>query len=726
MTRARVLSGLFAVTLTGSAGLLFVSEPMVARMLLPVAGGAAAVWTTCLVFFQIALLCGYFYAHLSTRHLTLPLQVAAHVVLLLAALAVVPLDIAAFGSPPPAATPIPWLLRTLSATIGLPFLALAGTTPLAQAWFSRAGGGASAYTLYSASNFGSVAGLLAYPILIEPRLRLNAQNRAWTIAYLVVLGLIALCGVVAHRAARDNNAARTQSATEIIPNRLRLRWVLLAALPSSLTFSVTTFISTDIAAIPLIWVAPLALYLISFIVAFAWPGRGRWASLVVPVAILPPIVALLTGSSRPAWLQIPSHLATFSIVSLACHQALARSRPGPGRLPEFYLWLAVGGAIGAVTTSLIAPILFQSPIEYSIGLLGACYLGSARTDPSRGFGPIDVVSPLTSALLVAVLARAADYLQWPPGDLATRGLTFGPSLFIAVLVWPWPGRYAATIAAALVAGSLASGTAAQTLVVRRSFYGVHRVQDDDDGQFHILVDGSTIHGVQRIAPDRRRDCLAYYSRVGPVGDVFDMLRRQGAPQDVAVLGLGAGTLACYAEAGDRWTFFEIDPAVATLARTPAYFTFLSDSPVSSEVVIGDARLSLAARTGAAYDLIVVDVFSSDAIPVHLLTREAFKVYVDHLAPRGRILFQTSSLYFNLRTPVGAAALSGGLAAVARRHEVDAATDDGIFPSEWVLVARNPEDLQPFLDAPDWRPLEPGPAAWTDDHSSLLSALTWKR
>jgi hypothetical protein len=728
VTRARVLSALFAVTLTGSAALLFISEPMVARMLLPVAGGAAAVWTTCLVFFQVTLLCGYLYAHLSTRHLTVPFQVMLHVTLLVAAAIVLPIDVAGFGSPPPGATPIPWLLRALSLTIGLPFLALSGTTPLAQSWFSRARGDADAYVLYSASNFGSVAGLLAYPLAIEPQLRLNTQSFAWTVGYGVVLALIALCGVAARGASGSSASTTERPGAESVSGERRLRWVVLAALPSSLTLSVTTFISTDIAAIPLIWAAPLALYLVSFIVAFAWPGKGRWSSLVVPIAILPPIIALLTDSSRPAWLQIPSHLLTFFLLSLACHQALARSRPGPARLPEFYLWLALGGAMGAVVTALVAPLVFRTPVEYPIGLLGACYFGSARPSGApRRLGMADAIFPLAAALLVAVLARVADYIGWPPSALATRGLTFAPSLLLAVLVWPWPRRYVVTIASALVAASLASGTAAQTLAVVRSFYGVHRVQNDDARQFHMLFDGSTIHGIQRMAPEPRRDCVGYYSHVGPVGEVFDMLRREGATRDIAVLGLGAGSLACYAEPGDRWTFFEIDPTVATLARTPAYFTYLSGSPVASDVVIGDARLSLAARESTRYDLIVVDVFSSDAIPVHLLTSEAFRVYAERLAPQGRILFHTSNLYFNLRAPVGAAALSTGLSAVARRHEVDAkAAEGGLFPSEWILVAQNPEDLGRFPSEPEWRSIEPGAAAWTDDHSSLLSALTWKR
>jgi hypothetical protein len=728
VTRPTLFSGLFAVTLAGSAALLFISEPLIARMLLPVAGGAAAVWTTCLVFFQVALLVGYLYAHLSSRHLAMPLQVVAHVAVLILALMVAPFDVASLGSPAPGATPIPWLLQTLSLTIGLPFVALAGTTPLVQSWFSRAGAGSAAYALYSASNFGSVAGLLAYPAFIEPAMRLNTQSRIWTIGYGVVLGLIAVCGILASRSATSVLPDEQRTSASTVSQVLRLRWILLAAMPSSLTMSVTTFISTDIAAIPLLWVAPLALYLVSFIVAFARPGRGLWAARVVPIAILPPIISILTDSSRPAWLQIPAHLATFFIVSLACHQSLARSRPEPSRLPEFYLWLALGGAVGGLTTALIAPLIFPSPIEYPIGLLCACYLATARLDgPRRRLTAVDVIFPAAAALLVVVLARLAAHLEWPPSALATRALTFGPSLLLAVLMWPWPRRYIVTIAAALAAGAMASATAAQTLVVMRSFYGVHRVQDDDARQFHMLFDGSTIHGIQRIAADRRRECVGYYSQGGPVGEAFGMLRREGRLRDIAVLGLGAGSLACYAEPGDRWTFFEIDPSVATLARTPAYFTYLSDSPVSSEVVIGDARLSLASRAGTAYDLIVVDVFSSDAIPVHLLTSEAFRVYMDRLAPRGRILFHTSNLYFNLRAPVGASATSVGLSAVARRHQVDSdLAESGVFPSEWILVARTPEDLAPFLDAPEWRRLDAGSPPWTDDHSSLLSVLTLRR
>lgn len=726
MTRATALDLLFAIALVLSAALLFASEPMIARMLLPAAGGAAAVWTTSLVFFQTALLGGYLYAHLSARRLSIPAQVTLHLALLAAAFAVLPLSPDASGAPPASANPIPWLLKTLSMTIGLPFLALSATTPLVQSWFARVQPDGNAYRLYSASNAGSIAGLLAYPALIEPALALRTQSVVWTAGYAGVALLIAACGAIAVQSRSTRMPLQDPVDTETPSARTRLAWIALAALPASLTLSVTTYISTDLAAIPLVWILPLSLYLASFVVAFARPGQGRWASLVTPVVILPPVVSILTEATRPVWLQMPAHLAAFFVVSLACHQALARSRPGHGRLPEFYLWLAFGGAIGAFVTALGAPLAFATPLEYPIGLLLACYAGSSR-GRRVAFGWLDVAGPVTAALLVAGLAELAVRLDWAASALLTHALTFGPSLLIAALLWPWPRRFVATLGAVFAAGALWTGAAGQTIHVVRSFYGVHRVQYDDGRQFHLLVDGSTIHGIQRVGGGRGRDCIGYYSRIGPAGEVFAMLEGTARPRRVAVLGLGAGSLACYASPDQQWTFFEIDPAVVALARAPEYFTYLADTPAPTDIVVGDARLTLGRPDRQPYDLIVIDVFSSDAIPIHLLTREAFRTYVRQLSPGGRILFHVSNLYLNLRPVAGAAAAAEGLTAIARRHEADQAeANDGIFPSEWVLVARSARDFGLLASDQTWEAVLETSAAWTDDHSSLLRALKLRR
>ena len=722
--------GAFSLTLLLSATLLFAIQPMIARMLLPRVGGAAAVWSTCLVFFQATLVGGYLYAHVSTRRLSLGAQVLVHGLLLAVAALVLPIAAASLGQPPPTSTPLPWLLRSLCLTVGLPFLALAATTPLVQTWFARAVPAANAYSLYAAANFGSFLGLLAYPLLMEPELDVDAQSRLWATGFAITAALILGCGVAAWR--RGGAApASMPTVAETAPPGARLRWVILASLPAALTISVTTYISTDIAAIPLVWVLPLSLYLLTFVVAFARSSHGRLLRILVPIAILPPIAGMLTDSTRPAWLHVPAHLAAFFVVSLACHQALARSRPGHARLSEFYLWLALGGAAGGIVAAILAPLIFRAPIEYPIGLLLAAYAGLRREEPGRRFSLADLLAPALTAALVVALASLARGLAWAPSALATQALTFAPGLLVAALFWPRPQAYVLALGAMFIVGSIATGAARQVLVVVRSFYGVHRVQLDDSERFHVLLDGSTIHGLQPIDPARRRECLGYYSGFGPAGQVFGTMERRPewaqAPQ-IAVLGLGAGTLACYTRPGQQWTFFEIDPAVVRLASTPRYFTYLADATAPIAIVIGDARLSLAESAPRPYHLIVVDVFSSDAIPVHLLTREALKVYLDHLAPGGLILVHISNLYLDLRPVLGAIAHDAGLVAVASSHEPGStAAAEGVFPSEWVVLARNQEDLGNLATDPQWSVVPPEESSvWTDQHASLVSVLKLRR
>lgn len=722
--------GVFALTLLLNAALLFAVQPMIARMLLPRVGGAAAVWSTCLVFFQTTLVGGYLYAHVSTRRLSFGAQVITHGVLLALAAVVLPIALAGTGAPPPTSNPVPWLLNALCLTAGPPFVVLAATTPLVQSWLARAQPSANAYSLYAAANLGSFVGLIAYPLAMEPMLDLDAQSRLWAAGFAIAAALIVGCGAAAWRRGGERPSALPvglDRATAGAP----LRWVVLASLPASLTISVTTYISTDIAAIPLVWVLPLALYLLTLVVAFAHPGSGRVLRLLAPIVILPPVAGLLTDSTRPAWAYVPAHLLAFFVVSLACHQALARSRPGHDRLPEYYLWLALGGAVGGMCTALIAPLVFRTPLEYPIGLLVACYAGTVPLGARARPGFVDAAAPALTAALVFALAALAGRLDWAPSALATHALTFGPGLLAAALFWLRPRAYVLALGAMFIAGGVATGVARQTLLVARSFYGVHRIQLDDSERFRVLLNGSTIHGLQPIDPARRRDCLAYYSQVGPAGQVFEAgagREDKARTSEIAVLGLGAGSLACYARAGERWTFFEIDPTVVALATSGQHFTYLADAAAPISVVIGDARLSIARSAPTLYDLIVVDVFSSDAIPVHLLTREALGVYLERLAPGGRILVHISNLYLDLRPVVGAVAQDAGLAAMANSHQVDASTAAvGVFPSDWVVLARDKADFGPLALDFQWHALPGSPTRiWTDQHASLTSVLKLRR
>lgn len=716
------MRALFPVTLFFSAALLFLVEPMIARMLLPSLGGTPAVWNTCLVFFQATLLGGYLYARLITRALAPRAQVALHASILAAAAIVLPVGIRTSGKLP-SSSPVFWLLSTLALSVGLPFLALAATNPLVQSWFARASARTSdPYRLYSASNLGSFAGLLSYPVLIERTFALDAQSRLWTLGYAIVAVLVICCGGFAWRASR----AEPPEGVGSVERLERLRWVALAFIPASLTLSVTAYISADIAAIPLVWILPLSLYLISLVIAFARPGVGRATRLFLPVAVLAPFICLLTESTRPGALQIPVHLVAFFLVSLACHQALASRRPDRRLLPEFYVWVAAGGAAAGLFNVLAAPILFRTPAEYPIGLLLGCYAGT-RGDLARRVTWIDAAVPVVAGAMVPVCGVLAVYLGWAPSVLLTKGLTFGPPLLFAAFCWAWPLRFVAALGAILLAGDFATLAANQTLHVERSFFGVHRVMLDDTQSFHEMVDGNTIHGIQPVDRARRRDCLSYYSRSGPVGQTFAMLRGAREPRDIAVLGLGAGVLACYATARQRWTFFEIDPIVETIARTPEYFTYLADAPAAVRVVLGDARLSLDRETAESYNVIILDVFSSDAIPVHLLTREALDVYLRHLSAGGVILFHTSNVYLDLVPIVARVTREAGLVALVEHHAPgDAAMQLGIFPSEWVVVSRHLDDLGSLPEDGRWEPaFGSGASLWTDRFSNVLEALRWR-
>jgi SAM-dependent methyltransferase len=380
-----------------------------------------------------------------------------------------------------------------------------------------------------------------------------------------------------------------------------------------------------------------------------------------------------------------------------------------------------------VFTAIVAPVLFPTAAEYPIGLLLGCLAGTRRNGTPRPLTWIDPAAPvLTGALLVA-LVTFANSRNWVESPLATRGLILGLPLLVAALFWARPLRYALALAG-ILAASFVAERGGTTLRIDRTFFGVHRVLIGEWGDYVVLMNGGTVHGLQALRPARRRECLAYYSRVGPAGQVFESLRGRRTPREVAVLGLGAGTLACYATAGQHWTFFEIDPAVANIANTPGYFTYLADAPGQVGIVIGDARLSLTHMPTQSFDVLVLDVFSSDAVPVHFLTREALQIYLRHLATGGLILFHISNKYFDLRPIVNALAHDARLVALAERHTIDdAAISAGLYPSEWVVMARDALDLGELAEDARWETMPPGESKpWTDQYSNLVAAVRWRR
>ena len=745
-----------------SAALLFLVQPMFARAVLPRLGGAPAVWNTAMVCYQATLLLGYGYAHVTTRRLGPRRQATLHVVLLALGALALPISVPPGWAPPAEANPIPWLAALFTVSVGLPFFVVSATSPVLQSWLAGSGHPAARdpYRLYAVSNLGSVLALLAYPLIVERRLGLADQSRAWAGGYVLLVLLMAAAAAALRRsspraggrpaatapapgvtepakidadtpgppAAAGGPAARPDAAPERLAAGRRFRWLLLALVPSSLTLSVTTFLSTDIAAIPLLWVVPLSLYLATFAVVFARRPLvpHRLAVEALPVVVSSLVLVLVARAHQPLGLVVPIHLVAFFVVALVCHGELARDRPEPGHLTAFYCWLSAGGALGGAFTALVAPLVFRSVTEYPLVLVLATLLPSR---PAAAWeGPrqrtLDLALPLGLGALAALLTRGLESSPEPsPG---ATGLLLGGCLLVVLGFSRRPLRFALGLAVLLVVGALRPGPEGRVLLTERSFFGISRVTVDPTGRYRMLLHGTTLHGMQALDPERRGEPLAYFSRSGPLGELLRAIGGTARTRSVAVVGLGTGSLACYGRPGERWTFYEIDPVVARIAGDPDYFTFLRDCPPELRLVLGDARLTLARSPDHGHGLIVLDAYSSDAPPMHLLTLEAVRLYLRKLAPGGVLAFNASNRQLDLVPVLGAL---GDAAGLATRTRDDAAVtpaerEHGKVESRWVLMARRPADLAGLERDPRWRPAigRPGATPWTDDFSSLLDAF----
>lgn len=667
---------LFALAALISAFLLFWIEPLFARLVLPMLGGAPAVWNTCLMSFQTLLLAGYLYAHASARYLTTRRQIAVHLALLALCFITLPVGITAGWTPAASGNAVWWLVRALVVSVGLPFLVLSATAPLLQRWLAGVDEPVdNPFMLYAASNAGSFLGLLAFPLLLEPTMRLGQQSRLWTFVFAVGLALMALCGIVT---SRHTTVARPR---ELVANDppiqwgQRLRWLALAFVPSSLLLSVTTFLSTDIAATPLLWVIPLSLYLLTFVLVFA----RRGPMVATPVAILHSLLittlayVVFRDTALGFRVGYAFHLALFTVTALVLHGELSASRPKASRLTEYYLWISFGGALGGVFTATIVPLLFRSTRDYTIMLVIGTLLRLASRDSRR---PDRIPLVLVPALL---LAAAGLFPKQQRGILFTD----------------------------------------------RSFFGLYKVSRSA-GPAHVLFHGSTIHGAQLLKEPRSP--VTYYHRNGPVGQVLDSLQQTDTTRNVGVVGLGTGSILCYSRPAEHWTFFEIDSHVERIARTPALFSFLSICNVKPRIVLGDARLTLAREPDARYSLLVLDAFSSDAIPVHLMTRQAMRVYDRVLNDHGILLVHISNRRLDLEPVVGALARDAGMYALIRNHDVADSVQDKTFEygSDWVVLAKREHDIDVLRADNRWRRVISAPASdvWTDDYSNLLSVIKW--
>ncbi len=729
---------LYALTLFASALLLFLVQPMVGKMILPKLGGTPAVWNTCMVFFQAMLLAGYAYAHGTAARLNVRRQAILHLLVLLVPLAVLPIAVAEKMVPPATDSPTGWLLLQLFIGVGLPFFVVSSSAPLLQTWFSRTGhrDAGDPYFLYAASNAGSLLALLGYPLLVEPNLPLARQSQAWAWGYALVAGLIAICAAAMWRPSRDPvngpaalPAAGRDRADPAAPIGLGARawWVLLAAIPSSLMLGVTTYITTDLAAVPLMWVLPLAIYLLTFVLVFAKRCLVPHAMIVklVPFLVLPMGILFFFRLASLEWLLVPVHLISFFAVAMLCHGELVRRRPGCERLTEFYLLMSVGGVLGGLFNAVVAPQVFTGIVEYPLVMVAACFAlprtAHRATDHRErlwDFGVPALIAAVVAVGLASVRMASQTQAAWAP-----------PVLFLAVTLACFslkarPVRFALSYGVMVLAmGVLADWRTGDVLHAERNFFGVKRVLNDPSGRLRLLVHGTTTHGCQMRDPARAGEPSSYYHRSSPIGDLFAAFNASPHEPHVGVIGLGAGAVAAYAQPGQRFTFYEIDPGMERIARDPRYFTYLADSRGACEVVLGDGRLTLARVPDGRFGFFLLDAFSSDSVPTHLLAREAIELYVSKLADGGLLAFHVSNRFFDFEPLLAKAADDLGLACAAKLNTGISEQDraEGKLPSHCVVMARQPEDLAALLSVPGWRTPDGSacPQAWTDQHCDVV-------
>jgi hypothetical protein len=731
----RGLAVLFGVTAFLGAGLLFVVQPLVAKLLLPAYGGSATVWSTASLFFQVLLLLGYLYTHWSTSRLGPRRQPWWHLGVLVLPLLALPLALPADAAPDGGSSPVLWLLRTLALMVGLPFVVLATTGPLLQKWFSWTADHRAddPYFLFAASNLGSFGGLLAYPLLIEPTLSLQAQRQWWSLGCIAFVALTGACGMVARRhgdpdlaVTRPVPAAETTTVTSAqtrLEPRLVALWLGLAFLPSALMLAVTAHISTDVAAIPLLWVVPLAIYLATFVAAFARSNRKvprTTTRAAAAIALVASLAAVVPGH-LPLAVAVGLNLVLLTLVAFAAHGRLAATRPAASHLTHFYLVVAVGGAAGGLLNGVVAPLVFDRVLEYPLGLavVPLLLLGtgvSVRSRLERRF-PASLV---TLAWVVLAVGVAIVFLE----ALSRDGVTGRDAVLLTVLAggglvgWLMarqPATLALVAAVLMVVPWLAdSGTVMER---SRTFFGSYTVEND--GVQHRLVHGTTLHGTQWLDPARRDDPTTYFSKQGPLGDVLEG-PIAGNLSNIGIIGLGAGTIAAYGQPGWHMTFYEIDGEMVRIASDPEYFTFLGDSRADVDTVVGDGRLKLAEAPSGSFDLIILDAFSSDSIPVHLLTREAMRMYADRLAPDGLVMAHISNRMFDLEPVLAAAADDLGWQAAFGRG---GAGVPGSSESVWVALSPNQQTITTLLGHDEWRPVDRSTEVhWTDDYSSLIDVL----
>jgi hypothetical protein len=740
-SRNRLVLIVYTSAIFVSALLLFSVQPLFTKMVLPRLGGSPAVWSVAMVFFQTLLLAGYAYAHYLTQIRNRMIPVVVHLALLVIAWLTLPLSIAGGWGEPPTSGYAFWLLGLFAVSIGLPFFALAANNPLLQAWFVRTGhpNGPDPYFLYASSNIGSFLALLSYPVLLEPMFTLRTQNLIWTSLYGLLIVLIAACGALLLRSPAKVAAVDAQIEDADAPPppwTLRARWIFLAAVPSGLLIAVTAHISTDVAAAPLLWVLPLSLYLLTWVLVFQSRPLlpHKWMLRLQPLAIAGVIVLLAVGGEQNLLLTLGGHQLCFFVIAMACHGELARTRPAARYLTGFYVALSFGGMVGGLFAGLIAPFTFSWIAEYPILLAFAALCrpsGDERFSRWSGW-----YWPFLAVLAIALIAPVysdgkvmswlGDHRLWMIGAVGLLSAL----LALALNASRWKIFATVVVALVLIRAYPADNGRVETV---RSFFGVHKIVVTSQGRYHVLMHGTTIHGAEKFRNDDgtpltgRPEPITYYHKDGGIGQAIAAIReRKGSPLRAAVIGLGSGTLACASEPGETWKFFEIDQTMVDTARDPKYFTYISSCQPDLKPVIGDARLTFAKEPDGVYDLIIVDAYSSDAIPIHLATEEAMAIYKNKLAPQGAVVMHVSNRHLELESVVVGIAEANDLKSWV--YSEDSGRDNEyIFSTSVVVSAREEADVGSLASSDKWAltEAEESQRVWTDDYSNILGAV-WRR
>jgi hypothetical protein len=725
---AKPSRALFVATILTGSFLLFLVQPMIARMALPRLGGAPNVWNSAMLVYQALLLAGYFYAHRLSR-LPFALQTKVHLALFAVAALTLPVGLIAMPAPEPG-TEVFWVPLLLALSIGPVFFLVSAQAPLMQRWFSAHPQAGEPWPLYAASNLGSFAGLIAYPLLAEPLLSLKAQAWAWSAGYGLLLVLIALSA----RARRGVHQAVTPAApAPPVPRRRVLLWLALAAVPSGLMLSTTTHLTTDIFAMPLLWVIPLGIYLLSFVVAFAERRRAARiiAALAWPVLLGGGGLAMVSQGSN-GLVPVLIGVALLFFVCVALHSRLYDLRPAPAQLTYFYLVMSAGGALGGLFTALIAPLVFDWVWEHPLLVLAAALL--LPRDALPDWRRLKGLDPAMQRLLLLTAALVLGALLWLLGGITLyyeqsplRWVYAGAIALLGLALVPWRALAPALLALTMyLQGGFITIQDSRDGIRTRSYFGIYTVRDYPEQKLRTLAHGTTLHGEQSLDPRRSRMPLTYYGPGSGAGIAFSHARKLFGPTPaIGVVGLGTGTLACFAQPGETWRFYEIDPAVLELSRN-ATFTFVRDCAPHAEVVIGDARIELAKVRPGSIDLLAIDAFSSDAIPLHLLTDEAFGVYLQALSPRGILLVHISNRYIELEPALAAIVRARALHAALRDDEPPEGTE--LTGSSWVAISRDRDQLGALggvAPAMPWTALKPpAPNVWSDDHASILPFIRW--